>query len=513
MKEASYDMNQSRSKSFKPQLAALLLAAAIGTGAAAPGAHVYADAPSANAASAYPDLAGSAPFQKALQALVDRHVLEGYQGKLAPRKTITRAELAKIVALGLELDLTAQKPAAFADMKPNAWYAQYAGPLVEDGIMKLIDGKFMPKAEVSPDELVSTVAAALARDEASVRSWLRDDSPNASISTRGEAAYLVHEAAAAKPSAQAEVVSVRALNAVTLEVILSAPLTAQDSALDQAKLNFVFDNALEMPNIPHVLTGSKTTFILPTATQKPGETYSLSYKNGPAFTFTGSADKLPLSAAKQIAADTFELESLLADGITDYGNIVASDSGKRGGLDFILDEQYAYNGRTYTIIPSMRGRAVTLTAEGGQPITAAYIPYTQNSDGRQAPKFRLPAGQSLVPGVKYTVTSDWATVKDASFTAAAMNPLRIASVAQAGPSSIAVTLDQDPGMELFASRGVVLTAEGGTKLNATYRVMTRQGATGTFDLAAGQQLTPGTTYAVSPAGVWASAEGIVFRAK
>ena len=68
---------------------------------------------------------------------------------------------------------------------------------------------------------------------------------------------------------------------------------------------------------------------------------------------------------------------------------------------------------------------VTITPAGGQPIVAKYVPFTQSTDGKQEPKFRLPEGQTLTPGVTYTVTSDWAQIANPSFVAESYAPLNI----------------------------------------------------------------------------------------
>ncbi|MED1797343.1 hypothetical protein [Brevibacillus porteri] len=152
--------------------------------------------------------------------------------------------------------------------------------------------------------------------------------------------------------------------------------------------------------------------------------------------------------------DTFELESRLGDRVTDYGNVIEAYAGKRGGLDFELDEDNRYRGREYQIISSLRGTQVTLTPQNGEPILATYVPFTQNTDGRQEPKFRLPEGETLIPGVEYTVTTDWADIKDSKFTAKAIKPLTIRSVNEVNPTTLEVRLSSDPHDELFASNQI-----------------------------------------------------------
>jgi hypothetical protein len=167
----------------------------------------------------------------------------------------------------------------------------------------------------------------------------------------------------------------------------------------------------------------------------------------------------------------------------------------------VLDQDNRANGQTYQIISSMQARQVTITPEGGQPIVAKYVPFTQSTDGKQEPKFRLP--EVLTPGVTYTVTSDWANIKNPTFVAKEIAPLELAKAEAASETSITVTLANDPGDELFSGRSVELTAENGEKLVATYKFSSRKGATGVFDLQQNGKLAAGTTYTVKPVGEWA----------
>ncbi|MFH5186163.1 hypothetical protein ACHHV8_27940 [Paenibacillus sp. TAB 01] len=306
-----------------------------------------------------------------------------------------------------------------------------------------------------------------------------------------------------EPQSGAAVTRVEALNPITLQVTFSSPLPSEDVQLDRAKANFVFNGGLAIRNIPQLKTGAAATYIVPTTVQTAGTSYTLSYKNGSPVSFTGNGNKLPLRSARQVSADTIELESSLEDGVTDYANIVQADIERQGELAFTLDEQNRYQGKPYQIISSLRDDYVTITPEKGQPIRAVYVPYTQATDGRQAPKYRLPEGQELKRGVNYTVTSDWAAIQAPTFTAAKIKPLRIKSVKAVNDSTLEVTLDKDPQDELFASRSIQLTAPDGTSLTAQYKVLSRKGATGTFELQNGGKLTPGVKYTVKPVGTWA----------
>lgn len=314
----------------------------------------------------------------------------------------------------------------------------------------------------------------------------------------------------AQPDENAEVRSIKSLNPITLEVTFSAPLVTEDLALAQAQENFQFDNGLTIRNIPQLKTGTTATYFVPTTPQASDMTYRLTYKDDEAGSFETNSDRLDMVEARQVAYDTIEIESSLRAGVTDYENVIAANVGKRNGLDFVLDENNRYRGKSYEIISSLRTAQVYITPEGGEPIVATYVPFTQATDGRQEPKFRLPAGETLIPGVEYTVTSDWADIKDAKFTAKAINPLTIRSVKEVNETTLEVRLSTDPRDELFAFRQIMLTAPDGTELVAQYKVTTRKGATGIFEIMNGGKLEPNTMYSVTPVGQWA---GLTFTTK
>lgn len=198
--------------------------------------------------------------------------------------------------------------------------------------------------------------------------------------------------------------------------------------------------------MPRLKTGSIATYIAPTSVQQAGEAYSLTYKGQSAGSFTGSDVKVNMSQVRQVTNDTFEIEALKQNGVVDYGYIISAYSAGRGSNAFVLDDREQADGKTYQVISSMQGRQVVITPENGEPMIAKYVPFTQSTDGRQEPKFRLPEGQILKPGVSYTVASEWAHIQNASFTAKSFEALVIESAKVSSETAIEVTLAQDPGM-------------------------------------------------------------------
>ncbi|MCQ6561298.1 S-layer homology domain-containing protein [Paenibacillus mendelii] len=489
------------------KVAAILTIAALGS-ASLPNAVSNVQAANQPSPSAAASQLSDQAIQAAVKELHKLGIMQGYLNQMNEYNQTSRAELAKLVYKAFDLEDKADEPAELTDVNANAWYYDYAAKLVGLGIMEAENGIFNPQGKVTDAELAQVVSKALERDAKSVQYWMAAFYSASGSASRGETAYLIQTARKAIPSEHAKITSVRALNAITMIVTFDKPLTAADEGFAIAKENFSFDNDLTLTNMPRLKTGSIATYIVPTSVQQAGTTYTLTYKSKKAGSTLGSAAKVNMTAASQVTSDTFELESLKVNGVVDYGYIISAYSGGRGANAFILNDREQANGTTYQIIPSMQARQVLLTPENGSPIMAKYVPFTQSTDGKQEPKFRLPEGQTLTPGVKYTVTSDWANISSSSFVAKKFEPLQIKSVEAMSETSIQVTLAQDPGDELFSGRSMVLTAPNGDKLLATYKYSSRKGAVGVFDIADNGTIQAGTTYTVAPADEWATASAV-----
>lgn len=486
-------------KKISNKVAALALTAALGT-ASLPFATLTAQA----ASDAIPSPLTAEEIQEAVNQLARLGVIQGYSDRsMGAHNQITRAELAKMVAKTFNLEGTAEAPAKLTDIETKSWAYKYASEVVGLGIMQAQDGQFNPAGTVTDAELVQIVSKALKRDVKSVSYWMERFYSANQAASRGEVAYLLKTAKSAIPSENAKITSVQSLNAITLIVTFDKPLTAEDEVFAKAKADFVFNDGLTLTNMPRLKTGSIATYIVPTSVQKAGTIYNLTYKGKKAGTFAGNGTKLQMNESRQVTNDTFEVEALKSDNVTDYGYVISAYSAGRGANAFVLDENNRANGTTFQIISSMQARQVTITPAGGEPIVAKYVPFTQSTDGKQEPKFRLPEGQVLTPGVTYTVTSDWAEIKSPTFVAKEIAPVEITEAEALSDTSISVTLAEDPGDELFSGRSVELTAESGEKLLATYKYSSRKGAVGIFDLQQNGKLSEGTTYTVTPVGDWA----------
>ena len=147
--------------------------------------------------------------------------------------------------------------------------------------------------------------------------------------------------------------------------------------------------------------------------------------------------------------DTFEIESFLEDGVVDYANIIEAYKAGRGNQAFQLDEENKdKDGKQYQIISSLRDRKLTITASSGEKIEVGYFRlHKQQMVDKRLNSAYLQA-QTLKPGTEYTITSDWATVKNPKFTASSIAPLVIQSAEAIDNKSIQVTLDKDPVLNL-----------------------------------------------------------------
>ncbi|MFC5447008.1 S-layer homology domain-containing protein [Paenibacillus aestuarii] len=484
-------------KKMKKSLALLTIAATVGMPALLP-AHALAANPFADAAS-------NPQIQAAIEQLAGLQVISGYDNHtFKPDQPVTRAELSKMTALALKLQPNSSTTVPFNDVASEDWFHPYVAALAAAGGLKSVNEQFAPEHTVSADELRELLAGALHVDQSVVQQLAGSSALTSDQVTRGEAALIIVQAQQLAPI---HITSIRALNAITLQVTFSAPIPSAELELGPASKNFVFDNGLAISNVPRLKTGSTSTYIIPTPTQQAGTLYTLTYKNQPAGSFEGSGEKIALKSTQQVANDMFEIESTLEDGIADYGYVIAAYSKSRPG-SFIVDENNVSNGKAYQILSSMRMRQVQITPENGAPMTATYSPFTQATDGRQAPKFILPNGETFKPGVTYTVTADWATFASSTFVAKDIAPLTIQSAAAIDEQSITVTMTQDPKDEMFVLRQVLLTAPDGKTLTAEYVQSSRKGAVASFATLNKEKLVPGTTYNVTPIGIWATANGV-----
>ncbi|NOU63470.1 hypothetical protein GC096_05340 [Paenibacillus sp. LMG 31461] len=104
-----------------------------------------------------------------IEALVNSGVLAGYEdGTFQPTKSVTRAELAKILvlSLGLKINSSQETTQSFQDVASSSWYADYVKTLVAAGITEGTSTEtFSPNANVTREELIVFIVRALQLDK------------------------------------------------------------------------------------------------------------------------------------------------------------------------------------------------------------------------------------------------------------------------------------------------------------------------------------------------------------
>lgn len=103
------------------------------------------------------DLDTAAWYYNPIAAMIKEGYLEGYSDHtIKPKGTLTRAEMAKIIALSYGYELTTDHISHFEDVKQDAWYAPYIGALDENGITGgTSDSTFSPGKAIKRQELAA----------------------------------------------------------------------------------------------------------------------------------------------------------------------------------------------------------------------------------------------------------------------------------------------------------------------------------------------------------------------
>ncbi len=119
------------------------------------------------------DISGT-KYETAVGVLIENGVISGYpDGKYYPENTITRAEACKLVVSALGGTVTVGELSGFPDMAGASWAEAYVAYAVKAGIVVgYTDGKFMPAAVVSQNELIMMLVRALGYTNSSLGgSW------------------------------------------------------------------------------------------------------------------------------------------------------------------------------------------------------------------------------------------------------------------------------------------------------------------------------------------------------
>lgn len=112
----------------------------------------------------FSDLYDSHPNKVAINTLVDKTVLQGYEdGTFKPEQNVTRAEAVKIVLLGLGVSVNENSTGAeaFSDVNGDEWFYRIVGTAVDLGIISgYEDGTFKPSQTVNRAEILKMILLA-----------------------------------------------------------------------------------------------------------------------------------------------------------------------------------------------------------------------------------------------------------------------------------------------------------------------------------------------------------------
>lgn len=108
------------------------------------------------------DVKAEAWYASAVNQLAAKGILNGRSNnKFEPNGKVTRAEVAKLVSLALEMDLTSQQPSNMKDLQKDAWYVPYMSTLIQKNILQGAHGKVRPNDYVTREELAIILERAL----------------------------------------------------------------------------------------------------------------------------------------------------------------------------------------------------------------------------------------------------------------------------------------------------------------------------------------------------------------
>lgn len=111
------------------------------------------------AASRYNDVQMSRPDFLSIESLSDQGIVSGYpDGSFKPDVPLTRAQLAKILAVAMKWSLIKPPQGRFSDVDPTAWMFPYVETAAARGVMAgYDDGTFLPNGGLSRAEAVQSI--------------------------------------------------------------------------------------------------------------------------------------------------------------------------------------------------------------------------------------------------------------------------------------------------------------------------------------------------------------------
>ncbi|WP_431028734.1 S-layer homology domain-containing protein [Lysinibacillus sp. LZ02] len=134
--------------------------AVVATVLAASGITVTAPVVPTKASTIFKDLDPNADYYKPVIELINRGYISGFQdGTFRPHQAITRGESAKMLALALNLNITNPKNPGFRDVSDTHGYYKYIAALANEGIIKgYSDKTFRPNESINRNQMAKIIA-------------------------------------------------------------------------------------------------------------------------------------------------------------------------------------------------------------------------------------------------------------------------------------------------------------------------------------------------------------------
>ncbi|MGE8082098.1 S-layer homology domain-containing protein [Peribacillus loiseleuriae] len=111
-------------------------------------------------ATEFSDVSVTNPYYEQIKLMYETGIIDGDQGKMNPKSSLTRAQLAKILVNAFDLKLNG-KVKNFSDVSPSDWSYTYIQILASNGITTGSNGKFLPNEPVTRQHFALFLARCL----------------------------------------------------------------------------------------------------------------------------------------------------------------------------------------------------------------------------------------------------------------------------------------------------------------------------------------------------------------
>lgn len=112
------------------------------------------------ASTIFKDVKDTDYFADAVKNLTDRGIVQGYSDGFRPHQDVTRAEAAKIIALALNLNLDTTKDPSYKDVSKDNWAYSYIEALTATGVVNGFGDIFKPNEPVTRAQMAKMIALA-----------------------------------------------------------------------------------------------------------------------------------------------------------------------------------------------------------------------------------------------------------------------------------------------------------------------------------------------------------------